>query len=299
MDAREARRTARDAYVFGLPFLSMYRLFISQAAMGGPVMMGAGFNEFFHRREVMEATMTDTSQQDTLYSAAVLDLRREPMVLSVPDVGDEHVYMIQILDTSTEALPYVSTLTTGNRRHTVVIVGPDHQGTVPTEGVDAVLTTRGRFLAFGGRTAVLDPDNLEPLHTIQDGFDLRPLSEFLRAEPPPAPRPLDLDAWDAEKAAGIGAFDYLNTALAWNVPSGDEIELMGRFAKIGVVAGVAYTTDGMSDDIVAAIEAGIADAQAEIEARAAAQSDFLNNCRGAPKTSAGSAPTTSSGQVWR
>ena len=128
MEHSEIRQTARDAYVYGLPFLSMYRLFILQAATRGPVMMGAGFNEFFHRREVMEATMTDTSQQDTLYSAAVLDLRREPMVLSVPDVGDEHVYMIQILDTSTECLPYVSTLTTGNRARTVVLVGPDFQG---------------------------------------------------------------------------------------------------------------------------------------------------------------------------
>ena len=69
----------------------MYRLFILQAATGGPVMAGAGFNEFYHRREVMEATMTDTSQQDNLYSAAVLDLRREPMVLSVPDVADGNV----------------------------------------------------------------------------------------------------------------------------------------------------------------------------------------------------------------
>ncbi len=276
MDNERACRIARDAYVYGLPFLSLYRLFILQAATGGPVMMGAGFNKFFHRRQVMEATMTDTSQQDTLYSAAVLDLRREPMVLSVPAVGDEHAYMIQILDTSTETLPYVSTLTTGNKASTVALVGPDFQGVVPTDGVDAVLTTRGRFVAFGGRTAVLDPDDLAPLHTIQDGFHLRPLSEFLGTEAPLAPPELDLIPWDPEKAAGLGSLDYLAMALAWHVPSGDEIDLLSRFAEIGVVPGARFSTEGLAEDTVAALAAGVADARAEIEARSRAQTDEVN-----------------------
>jgi hypothetical protein len=172
----------------------------------------------------------------------------------------------------------VSTLTTGNRAHTVALVGPDFHGVIPTDGINGVISTRGRFLAFGGRTAVLDPDDLEPLHEIQDGFDLRPLSEFLGVDAPPEPPELDLIPWDPEVAAGRGSLDYVAMALAWHVPTGDEHDLLARFPQIGIIPGARFTTEGMDADAIAAIEAGVADAQAEIEERAKAQTDEVNGC---------------------
>lgn len=48
------------------------------------------YDEFLHRREVIETTITNSAGQDVLCSAAVINLWREPTMSLVPDVGDEH-----------------------------------------------------------------------------------------------------------------------------------------------------------------------------------------------------------------
>ena len=198
------------------------------------------------------------------------------MVLSVPDGANGYAYMIQMLDTSIETLSYVSMLTTGNKAHTVVVVGPEYQGLITCRPDRRGDHDQGPFRGHNGRTAVLDPDDLAPLHDIQDGFLLRPLSEFLGTEPLVDPPELAFMDWDDAKASGIGAFDYINMVLAWNTPSIEEIILMARFARIGVIPGERFTTDSMDDNMVAAIEAGVADAVAEISAHAKASTKLVN-----------------------
>lgn len=228
--------------------------------------MGGGFNEFAHYRDVIPADTPDTAQQDTLYSFAVLDLRREPIVISVPDVTEPNSYMLQLGDTSTETLPYISTITTGNRAGAYALVGPDFQGLLPAAGLEGVITTRGQFVIVLGRVSIIDPNDLTPLHQIQAGLTLTPLSAFLGAPTPPDPPPIDFPTWDDERADGAGAFTYINTALAWHPPAWEEMPAVAEFARIGVLAGQPFSTDDMAPDIAAAIEAGVGDARGEIEA---------------------------------
>jgi hypothetical protein len=264
--AEEARRIGRDAYVFGFAFVANYRVFINNAATRSPIMLGAGFNEFAHYPDVIAADTPDTAQQDTLYSFAVLDLRREPIVISVPDVAEPNSYMLQLGDTSTETLPYISTITTGNRAGVFAMVGPDFQGLLPATGLDGVITTRGQFVIVLGRVSILDPDDLAPLHQIQTGMALTPLSSHLGTTAPPEPPPIDFPQWDDERAAGANVFTYINTTLAWHPPASGEMSTMAEFARIGVLPGQPFSTDDMSPEIVAAIEAGVEDARAAIEA---------------------------------
>ena len=146
--------------------------------------MGADFNEFAHMKALMPADMPDTAQQDTVYSVGIVDLRREPIVISVPDVPDDQVYMLQMGDTSTETIPYISTVTTNNKAGNYVLVGPDYQGLIESENFDGVITTRGQLIMVLGRTIVFDPDDLSPIFAIQDGMAMQPLSEFLGKEAP-------------------------------------------------------------------------------------------------------------------
>ena len=122
---QEIRKIAKEAYIFGFPFVANYRVFIGPVVSGHPMMQGAGFNQFAHNRQPFPPTTPDTTQRDTIFSLGVLDLRREPVVISIPDVPDGQVYMLQMGDTSTESLPYISTLTTGNKAGDYVLVGPD------------------------------------------------------------------------------------------------------------------------------------------------------------------------------
>jgi hypothetical protein len=268
---KEAKKAAKEAFIFGFPFVANYRVFIGRLIGGDPLMQGAGFNQFAHNRKLFPPETRDTTQRDTIFSLGIIDLRREPVVISVPDVPEGQAYMLQMGDTSTECLPYISTITTENKAGDYALVGPDFQGYLPAQGFDGVITTRGQFVVMLGRTVVFDPDNLSPAHSIQDGMQIRPLSEFLGTEPSPEPEPVGFVPWDDEAAAGLGIFDYINMALAWHPPAIYEMEAMAAFAQIGVIPGQRFATAGLSNEVVSAIEEGVAEARALI-ARTAKES---------------------------
>jgi hypothetical protein len=261
---QEARQIAKEAYVFGFPFVANYRIFIYPLVSGSPFMQGASFNQFAHNRLPFPPTTPDTTQRDTIFSLGILDLRREPVVISVPEVPQGQVYMLQMGDTSTESLPYISTLTTGNQAGDYVLVGPDFQGYPPAARFDGVITTRGQFVVMLGRTVIFDPDDLSSAHAVQDGMRMRPLSAFLGSEPPPEPEAVDFLPWDPEAAEGLGAFDFINMALAWHPPAIYEMESMASFARIGVIPGQRFSTAGLPAEVVQAVEESVAEARAEI-----------------------------------
>ncbi len=266
LSADEARQIAKEAYIFGFPFVANYRVYIDRLLTKHPVMMGADFNEFAHMKALMPADMPDTAQRDTVYSVGVIDLRREPIVISVPDVPDDQVYMLQLGDTSTETLPYISTVTTNNKAGNYVLVGPDFQGLIEADRFDGVITTRGQLVMILGRIIAFDPDDLSPIFVIQDGLVTQPLSEFLGKEPPAKPAAIDFIPWDEKAAGGLGVFSYINMALGWHPAATFENDLMARFAKIGVMPGQPFLTDGLSPEIATAMEEGIANADQELEA---------------------------------
>jgi hypothetical protein len=261
----EARKLAKEAYIFGFPHATNYRVFIQRFVTNDPLTQGVGFNEFAHQPGPFPPEVRDTTQRDTIFSIAVLDLRREPLVISVPKIPDLRAYMLQLGDTSTEALPYISTVATGNEAGNYVIVGPDSRDYFPARRFDGVITARGRFVIVIGRTMFFGISDLPNVHAIHRGIKITPLSTYLGRTPPPKPAPVEFIPWDNEKAAGLGIFDYINMAIAWEAPAHDEIALLRRIARIGIVPGKRFTTKGLPPQIVAALNAGIADARASID----------------------------------
>ena len=63
-----------------------------------------------------------------------MDLRAEPLVLTVPEMEPERFYHFQLIDLYTHNFAYVGTLTTGNGAGKFLIAGPDWDGEKP-EGV--------------------------------------------------------------------------------------------------------------------------------------------------------------------
>jgi len=262
----EARAIAKEAYIFGSPFVANYRVFINRLIEKDLLMQGADFNQFAHVKELFPPQTPDTTQRDTLFSLGILDLRREPVVISVPDVPKGEVYLLQMGDTSTETLPYISTRTTNNKAGNYVIVGPEFQGYLPADKFDGVITTRGQLIVMLGRTVVTDVDDLTIPRTIQDGMTMQVMSQYMGTTPPAKPVALKTLPWDDKKAQGIGVFEYINMALAWHPASMSELTAMTRFSRIGVVPGQDFSTNGLSDDVIAAMKQGITEAKQEITA---------------------------------
>ena len=86
-------------------------------------------NDFWHCRKLGDATYRDggSPNQDTLYSTAWLDLRKEPIILSYPDMGDRF-FTFEMGDMSSDNFAVVGQRPNGNKARKFAIVGPGVEG---------------------------------------------------------------------------------------------------------------------------------------------------------------------------
>src|SRR5205823_3600411 len=110
--------------------------------------------------------------QDTLYSAAIVDLRSEPMVLTVPAVHDRY-WAYQFLDPWTNAFHYIGTRASGGEGGTFVITPPGWTGTLPAGATAIESPTPEMFLL--GRYLVRDEADIAEVKALDR--HLEPLSK--------------------------------------------------------------------------------------------------------------------------
>src|SRR5690606_13680395 len=98
--ARSVRETAKDAYIWGFPMVEGYKTMYQQAIDQGGANFHAGFNQIGSVADV--ATPKDTAiitpNSDTPYSFLWLDLRAEPVVISVPAIEAKRYFSVQLVD---------------------------------------------------------------------------------------------------------------------------------------------------------------------------------------------------------
>ena len=185
----EAAKVAEDAYVFGYPLVLMDVTKTISTAVPKPAGTRAPINQFAHVRAFPDATYTDvvSPNADTLYSLAWLDLAKEPMVLSVPDMGKRY-YLMQIMDDWTNVFAAPGTRTTGNGKGAFAIVGPGWTGTLPT-GVKE-LKSPTNMVWIIGRTQTNGKEDYPAVRAIQDQYKLTPLSAWGKDYTPPGDVPV-------------------------------------------------------------------------------------------------------------
>jgi hypothetical protein len=230
----ETAKIAEEGLIYGLPIVTHY------AVTGGavtdpesPTWRGP-FNHLTHERKLLtwESRTIVTPNSDTPYSTAWLDLRAEPMVITVPQVEDGRYYSVQLVDASTHNFAIFGSRTTGNDAGSFLVAGPDWQGETP-EGIRQVFRSASYFAFSLFRTQLFNPADMPKVAAVQDGFRLQPLSAFL-GQPAPAPAALvDFPKIDRELAKK-NFFEYLDFALQFIPPSAAEKPLRARLASIGI-----------------------------------------------------------------
>ena len=242
----QAAKVAEDAYVFGYPLVLMDVTKAVSTAVPKPEGTKAPINQFAHVRAFPDATFTDivSPNADTLYSLAWLDLAKEPMVLSVPEMG-KRFYLMQIMDDWTNVFANPGTRTTGGGKGDFAIVGPKWKGKLP-EGVKE-LSSPTNTVWICGRTQTNGKEDYPAVRAIQDQYKLTPLSAWGKDYTPPSKVPVakgvDAKTPGAEQVAKMDAatfFARLNTVMKDNPPAAADADAMKRFAAIGVAPGKPF-----------------------------------------------------------
>ena len=227
-----------QAYIYGFPYVYMTELRRYQvAATVAPNLPHMAVNHFWHN-QVMgepESQAGGSPNNDTLYSISWLDLSKEPVILSVPDLSDRY-YTMEIASFDSDNFAYVGMRTTGTKSGNYAIVGPSWSGTLPADVQQLTpSTTPSAFIL--GRTLVRGPDDLPAVHAIMAQYKLTLLSLWGKPDAKAPESYAVLKPFD-RKTDPLGEWKTMNAAMAENPPPSRHEVLLKQFAQIGVGPGL-------------------------------------------------------------
>lgn len=257
---KEARAIAREAYIYGFPFVEGYKTLYKQAIDTGGPDFKATFNQIGHAKGV--ATPDDkqfvTPNTDTPYSFLWADLRAEPIVITMPKIEKTRYYTGQMVDLYTHNFGYLGTRVSGNSGGNFLVAGPGWKGKKP-DGIRAVIRRETELFYVLFRIQLLNASDLDNVKAIQAGMKAQPLSQFLGK---PAPKAVPAVTWP-KPVEGMtetpAIFGYLNFLLQFTPTHASEKQLMARFGKLGIGASRPFDFAKFSPELQKAIKDGIAD----------------------------------------
>ncbi|WP_371497818.1 DUF1254 domain-containing protein [Kitasatospora sp. NBC_00374] len=271
VDPETVRRTAAEAWVWGLALTENYRTMYPQAIDEADPRYVGGFGTFRHYSQPFTPADTDvvTPNNDTPYSWAWLDLRAEPWVVEVP--GADRYYVLPLHDLDTSYVGYLGSRTTGQGAGRYLVTGPGFTGAVPP-GFDKVLRADTQLVGILGRTYLAGPEDVPALREIQSGYVLKPLSTHLGTPAPAAPPEPVWPVWREEVRETLEFFSYLDFLLGFFPVLPAEAGLRGRLAELGVGLG-DFEPAALPAQVREAMQQGIADGRATLDRAAADAQD--------------------------
>jgi hypothetical protein len=224
-----------QAYIYGYPWVYLPRLrwqWVTQP-VNPTTTPYAALHHFWHQGALIDEQYREGGfpTVDTLYSVAWVDVRREPVILSHPEMGMRY-FTFQLASLDSDNFDYVGTRTTGQHAGHYAIVGPSWQGALPPDVV-ALAPSRTASVIIVGRSLVDGPADVANVRALQAQYRLTSLSRWSQA-----PRRLsgDRHVWrpfDPE-IDPLAAWKTMNRAMTEDPPEARHAELLRLLASIGV-----------------------------------------------------------------
>ena len=286
--AQQARSIAREAYLYGTPMVASYQaIHASSIDRNGPQYKGP-FNT------IHPAANPDTGAQ---YVFAALDLRAEPVVVTVPGMEKRRDFVLQLMDLYSYRFGYIGTRATGNGGGSFLVAGPSWNGKVPA-GITKVFRSETSLATLSGRTQRLSAADMSNVNRIQSRYKVQPLSAFRKKAAPAAPVQVDwlTPASRAQRYTTLEFYEELAFLLQFAPTPATEKWLRERFASIGLQPGEPYDTAALNPALRRALQEGMHDAQNDIDKtlgtvggktdtvfgdRATLKNDYLSRAAGA------------------
>ena len=237
----KAKDIAEAGFIYGLPIVMNYAVMYEYAVDRNSGQFKAPFNQLKNEPNVFtyKDTAIVTPNSDTPYSFVWMDLRAEPIVLSVPAVDPKRYYSVQLCDGNTYNFGYIGSRTTGSEAGDYMVVGPDWKGATPP-GIKKVFRSSTQFSVAGYRTQLFNPDDLDNVKKVQAGYKVRTLSAYLSQPAPPAAPAIDFPKIDKELVK-TNFFEFLDFTLQFAPAQDNEKDIRAQLARIGIGTGKAFS----------------------------------------------------------
>ncbi len=242
----KAKDIAEAGFIYGLPIVMNYAVMYAYAVDRNSGQFKAPFNQIKNEARVYtyKDTAIVTPNSDTPYSFLWMDLRAEPIIISVPAVEKSRYYAVQLEDGNTYNYGYIGSRATGSEAGDFMVVGPGWNGKTPT-GVKKVFRSSTQFSVAGFRTQLFGAADMPNVEKVQAGYKARTLSAYLSQPAPPAAPAVDFPKIDKDLVKK-NFFEYLDFALQFAPAQENEKEIRSQLATIGVGAGKKFNFKDLS-----------------------------------------------------
>ena len=272
----EVKAIAEEGFIYGLPLVTNYGINYDFFVNRNSGQWKAPFNEIFNENRVF--TYKDTSvvapNSDTPYSMLGMDLRAEPLVISIPAVDKKRYFSVQLVDANTFNFGFMGSRATGSEAGSYMVVGPGWQGETPA-GIKKVFRSSTQFALAIFRTQLFEPTDMLNVKKVQLGYKSQSLSTFLNQPAPIVGPSIDYPKIDKELAK-TNFFEYLDFVLQF-APSGpEEKDIRAKLARIGVGPGKTFNFKDLSVEHKAEIVLGMKEGEKKVEQNVAQIGKSIN-----------------------
>ena len=265
-EAARVQAIAEEAYIYGLPIVMNYAVMYDYAVDRQSSQFKAPFNQIHNMTHV--ATPADKAivspNSDTPYSFVWMDLRAEPMVLTVPAVAKGRYYSVMLCDGNTYNFGTIGSHATQGIPGAYMVVGPDWQGETPS-GIQQVFRSNTQFALAGYRTQLFSPADMPNVEAVQAGYQAQSLSAYLQQPAPPAAAKIDFPPVNKELLKQ-NFFAYLDFALQFAPAAANEQAIRAKLASIGIGNGKFAEFKAMAARQHEALAAGVAAGEQKVSA---------------------------------
>src|SRR5712672_3592516 len=272
----EAKAIAEEGFIYGLPIVMNYAVMYEYSVDRNSGQYKAPFNQINNEARVFtyKDTAVITPNSDTPYSILWLDLRAEPIVLSVPAVDKARYFSVMLCDGNTFNYGYIGSRATGNDAGDYLVVGPNWQGAT-SPGIKKVFQSSTQFSAVAYRTQLFNAEDMPNVMKVQAGYKSQPLSTYLKQPAPPAAPAVDFPRANAELVKK-NFFEYLDFALQFAPAGPEERAIREKLERIGVGSGKTFEFKDLPLTHKLEIGLGMKDGEEKVEKYLASGSKNIN-----------------------
>lgn len=254
----EVIQLIKDAYVYSYPLIMMEMTKRVITNVPQPLPNGfAPINQIGHKNIFPDPDFKEVVKPnvDTLYSSGFLSVKNEPVVLTLPDMGDRY-YLFPMLDAWSNVIASPGTRETGNKAGNFLITSSEWEGTVP-EGMTRISSPTDTIWIIG-RTKVNGKEDIPNVVKVQQEYKVTPLSAWgkpytaRKNQPDPNIKMLP----PKKQVTEMSVDEFLNLAnqlMIDNPPYDYDKEIIEKIAEVNVGPGKIFDSLKYSDKVKQAI----------------------------------------------